>query len=266
MSIVGFETAGVVDAPSPSVWSDCPKSKLIDEGLGYYVPVPFAGNTATLPGLPADSDSGSTFTYNDGTQSNRALNLAVTDTDNNAAAIFTRPVGRIVRGSGNKIWFEASLAPAALGDTAFFVGLGELAALVRDAVADNPSNSAAAAPITESVVGFVSVQSSSAIATVNAVVRKDNGTVRVVATNVTNSSRLTTGANLVANAFRKYAVKFDGTSKIEFFVDGIKVADTEVDGGVDQSKDYGGLVCIKTGSAAAATYRSEFFHAAAQVR
>lgn len=280
--VITFSERGESGQPSPSIWGSSPRSLLNDQGTGFFVSQQFVDVLAAdLPGLPEDGDS-ATYAYNDGTQGNRMLNITTGSTDNNAAAISTRPLGRIRRNAGDteRLWFETEIAVAALTDQAVFAGVAELAALDRDVVADNPGNAAQAGLATESMVGFVSQQVGSATTKLDAVLRKDDGTVVTVLSDVTNASALNaqTGANgeqlqadlrgdLTANGLVKLGLKFDGNrNMIDFYVQGVKVASYEVDSTVDQAKEYGGIVAVKTGAAAARTIRVNFLQAAAQVR
>ena len=277
-----FSTHGQAGFPSPSIWGDCPKDRLLTDGLGYYVHRDGAGGDTPLPGLRTDSDS-ETFSYDDGSNGdNRTVNAATGATDNNALAIFTSALAKVVKNGGNKLWFEAEIALAAITDQAVFLGLAEEAALDRDVVADNPSNSAQAGLDTESVIGFVSQQNSSSTDKFDAVYRKASNSVVDVLTDVGNASAFDPGTatgvaldrdqvtatkpgDLTADEFVKFGLRFDGRTKLHWYVNGLKVAEQEVDSTVDQSKEYGGIVAIKTGAASARTLRYKFIRAAAQV-
>lgn len=260
-SVIGYDNVGEAGFPSPAVWGTCQKSLLNELGLGFYVDQQFFGDTPTLPGLPTDSDSGSTFTYNSGTQDNRAIDVAVTNTDNNAAAIFTRPLGPLTKNSGKKLWFEAEVALAEIADQGVFVGLAELDALDRDVIADN-----AGAPASESLIGFFCGASDQDA--FDAVYRKDAGSLVTVLADVTKATAIPEAerASLSANGFVRLGLAFDGRDKLRYFVNGHRVAEVTVDGTFDQVKEYGGIVALKTGAAAARTLRVRFFRAAAQVR
>lgn len=261
MSQVNFSQTGESTQPSPSVWSDCPKTLLNDLGLGAYVRKDFNGDDGTLPGLASDSDAGSTFTYNSSNDS--VMDVAVTNTDNNAAAIFTRPLGSVTKNSGNKLWMEARVALAAIADQGVFVGFVELAGASRDVVADNAASNGV---ITESLIGFL-VDNGDTNA-FDAIYRKDAGAVVNVLNDVTNATAIpsTDRASLTADGFVKLGVRFDGRDKLHFYVNGVEVATQTVDGTVDQSKTYAAIAAIKTGTAAANTLRVDFFRAAAQLR
>jgi len=279
---LGFTDGGRTTAEtlSPQVWRSCEMGDLVETGDGSFILRQFDGSHSPLPGLPTDSDSGSTFTFGDGGEGWRTMDIGVTNTDNNAAAMFTRPLGRpLSRGSDNALWMEVGFAPDdTLGDSGFFIGFAENAGLDRDVVADDPGTALGLAE--ESLFGFASRQVGSAVAKVDAVVRRDNGTIVVVAADVLNSSALgpITGVNgvvstkdlradIAANVFRKYGVVVDGArNEITFWVDGRRVATQEIDSTIDSSKEYGAVVAIKTGAAAAATYRTSFFGAAARRR
>ena len=275
--IIGYDDRGVEGFPTPAVWGDCPLHELNARGLGFFVRSSGEGNVNSLPDLREDGDS-ATYTYNDGTQDFRAIDITTGSTDNNAASLFTSPLGKIVKNSGNKVWAEADVAVAALTDQAVFFGLAEDEALDRDVVADDPSNSAQAGLDTESLIGFVTQQNSSSTNKLDAVYRKDNGSVVTVLADATNASALDSRSengsqiqenlkgDLTANGFVRLAVVFNGRDKIRFYVKGVKVAEQTVDSTVDQSKEYGAILAAKTGAGSARTIRYRFLQAAAQRR
>lgn len=286
MSVIGYDNPGEAGFPSPAVWGDCPNTLLNDKGLGYFVQANAFGDETTLPGkLITDADGSTTYTYDTGTGDERAVDVAVSGTDNNAVALHTRPLAKVVKGSGVKLWAEADIALAAITDQAFFFGFAEDAALDRDIVADDPSNSAQAGLDTESLIGFVSQQNTSATDKIDAVYRKDNGSVVTVLADVGNASAFdptnTTGVgfdrdnaaqtatkpgDLAADEFVRLGVSFNGRDKLTWYVNGLRVVDQEVDSTVDKSKEYGAILALKTGAAAARTLRYRFVRAAAQLR
>jgi hypothetical protein len=277
--IIGYDNRGGDGFPSPAVWADCPNTLLNDKGLGYFIHHSGIGNVNTLPPLREDSDA-ATYTYDDGANGdNRTVNAATgAGTDNHALAIHTSPLAKVVKNSGTKVWAETDIALAAIADQALFFGLAESAALDRDVVSDNPGNNAQAGLDSESLIGFVTQQNSSATDKLDAVYRKDDGSVVDVLTDATNatalSSRSENGtelqsdlrADLAADTFVRLGVYFNGRDKLQFFVKGVKVAEQTVDSTVDQSKEYGVVLALKNGTAAERTVRYRFFRAAAQVR
>lgn len=254
---VGFSDAGNAGFPSPSVWGDCPNTLLRDKGLGYFAQADGAGDVNTLPGLPEDSDAGS-YTYDAGANvDNRAVAFDVgAATDNNALAIHTLPLAKMAKGSGTKLWAEVDVAFDALGDEGLFFGFGDGSALVRDVIADNPSNTAQAGVIDQSLVGFVTTQASSAIATIDAVYQKagDGGATTVQAS----------VATLAAKTFVRLGVRYDGRDTVRFYVDGAKVAEKQIDSSFDQTHDLGVVLGLKTGAAVQAKAYYRFIQAAAQ--
>src|SRR5882724_4887630 len=131
LGYIGFGAVGHMAFPSPSLWADCLNTILNDKGLGYYQAFDFLGqdtspaSTALATGIETFTGAG-TAVYGaaaSGTYGPNVLSMATGATDNNNTAIFMEELGQIVRNSGNKLWFEARVAPAALGDTAFFIGL-----------------------------------------------------------------------------------------------------------------------------------------------
>lgn len=284
--LIDFSKVGDPNQPSPSVWSGCGRNLLNDLGQGHFVRADFIGDTSTLPGVPASGDG--TTVYNDTLGAGRVLDLTSGNTDNNSHAIYTRPLGKVIRGghSDNKLWYEARIAPAALTDQAFFAGLAVLDGLDEDILADDPSNSDQAGLAEESLIGFVSRQVSSETTKLDAVVRKGDGDVVTVLEDVTNSSGIPqsnvshgTGftevvypdeilrGDLVAGQFVKLGVVVATNLKqIQWYVNGFKVASHEIDNSVDQSEDYGGILALKTGAAADRTLHADFFRVASQLR
>ena len=275
---IGYDNRGPAGFPSPAVWGNCPNTLLNDLGKGYFVHADGVGNLSSLPGLRTDSDS-ETFTYDDGSNGdNRTVNAATGATDNNSLAAHTSALAQVVKNGGNKLWVEVDIALAALTDQALFIGLAEEAALDRDVVADDPGNDAQAGLATESLIGFVTQQNSSATDKIDAVYRKDAETVQTVLADATNATALDSRSengvqlqsdlkgDLAADTFRRFGVHFNGRDKLQWFVDGVKVAEQTVDGTVDQSKEYGAIVALKTGAGSARTFRYRFIRAAAQLR
>lgn len=255
--LVSHSNSGSPGLPSPSIWGDCPNTLLNDKGLGFFVSRRFAGDTPTLPGVPTDSDASSTFTYNTGALGNRTLDVTVSGTDNNAASMFSRPLGKIVKDSGNKLWFEADVALAAIADQGVFVGVAELAALDRDVIAD-----AATTVGTESVIGFLCAADDTDA--FDAVYRKNADTVVEVLPDATNSQLLDSPGAVAALAFHKFGVYFDGRDRVRFYVDGVNVYTAVLDDTFDQSKEYGAILSVKTGANASRTIHTRFFQAAYQ--
>jgi hypothetical protein len=264
-----FSNPGDSDQKSPSVWAGCPNTLLNDRGLGQYVFKDFIGDDTTLPGTATAATGTATYTYNDGSQGFHTLNLATGATDNNSAVLVLRPASPIQRLTSAKLWFEARIAPAALTDQAIFAGFGELAALAATILANDPSNSAQAGLIGESVIGFVSRQVASATTKIDLVTRNAAGTVRTVLADVTNATGLPLElrSDLVANEFRKYGLVVNpGLKQIQAFVDGYQVAAIDIDSELDQVNSYGAAVAILAGSAGAKTARVDFVGFAGQVR
>lgn len=259
--LIGFSEPGALTQASPAIWKDCPKTLLNDLGLGFYVNKGFQGNDGSLPGLASDSDSGTTFTYKTGEETG-VMTVTITNTDNNAAAVYTQPLGKIVKNSGNKVWAEVRVALGAVADQAVFFGLAEEAALDRDVIADN-----AGAVDTESVIGFLCETGDQDAYDI--IYRKDNGTVVEVLADATNSARLTAAgltAAAVGTGYRKLGLRFDGRTRLEFYVDGVLVITQTVDTTIDQSKAYGAILAIKTGTTTQRTLNVDLFAAAFQVR
>lgn len=257
--------------------------------------------TTTAPGIQFTATGTSVFTSaSAATYGANVLSGATGASDNDHYQLRGEELLQIKANSGKQAWFEARFAVGALNDSAFFLGLTTKANAVVAAgpIADNPSNSAVATMTSATFIGFVSVQAASALATVNAVYEKTTGTPVTVLADVTNATALqadqasrstgtvitqaagvtaqgtadlgeglvTAYGNLVANAFRKFGIWFDGKTSLSFYVDGVKVATQTVDSTVDQAAFYVPVIAVKTGTAAATTDYVDFVRAAYQIR
>lgn len=276
--IIGFSQIGAAQQPSPSIWADCRNTLLRDLGLGYFAHEEFLGNIeiatfadASVFGsgfFDVDADTGALAPLTGVTGGYAKFTTGANDND--AIAIFSQNLGKIVRNSGNKLWLEANFNFTTLPDAGFFFGFTTLANATRDVVADNPSNSAVAGLTAATVVGFASAQASSAIATLDAKYAKSTGTPVTVLANVTNATAITaaggTVGNLVAATDRKLGIRFDGLHKIEFYVDGYLVASQDVDGTVDQTSDLVAVMNYKTGTANARALSFDWIRYASQLR
>ncbi|MEM8737271.1 MAG: hypothetical protein AAGG38_02170 [Planctomycetota bacterium] len=253
-SKVFYGEPGRVTQPSPSVWGDCPQELLAQFGAGLFVHKDFDGSDATLPGLANDGDA-PTFGYS--SVGDTVLDIVTGSVDNNAAAIFTRPLDLVQKNSGVKVWAEASIALAAVADQGVYFGLAELAALDLDVVADDAGDVAA-----ESVIGFL--QAADDTDAFDAITRVDAGATTEVLADVTNASAIPAPerASVAADTFVKLGVRFDGRENLEFYANGVKVASLTPDDTIDQAKSYGAILGVKTGAAASRTVRVEFFRAA----
>jgi len=265
---VNFSQAGETGQPSPSIWADCPKTLLNDLGLGFYADVQFQGApTGTLAAaldvnqtafgagaLKIDADTDTVLTQVAGKRGG-ALRIETDGDDNDAAALYSQPFGRIVKNSGQKLWFEAIVAqPDVSEDYGVFVGLAEedavdgTTATARDVISDNAASNAVVA---ESVLGFI--RDNGDVDAYDLILKKDAGTAANPATDVTNATAIASDnrASLTDGAEFKLGIRFDGRDKLQYFVDGIKVTEDTVDSTIDQSHDYCAVIGIKTGTGAA---------------
>lgn len=263
---------------SASIWKDSRNSLLNDLSIGAYAASDFVGTPAD-PAFNALNTGTTVISSADpATYGPTVVKAATGGSDNNSYVWSSNGLGRIQFQSGLKFWFETRFAPGALNDSAFFFGLVTAPGLTATLIADNPSNSAQCVIAAVSHIGFASVQAASALATVNAVYAKGSATEVVAFTNVTNSAALlaaasaqnssfvNTQANLVANSFRKYGIRFDGISTISFYVDGVLIGQQAVDTTVDQAVYYALALQTKTGTAAATTNYVDFLKAGAELR
>jgi hypothetical protein len=273
---VEFSQIGDQNQPSPAVWGDCPNTLLSDKSMGYFAHEEFLGNIevasladASVFGsgvLSLDADTGALAPLTGKVGGYAKFSTGATD--NNALAIYSPPLGKLVRNSGNKLWMEVSLQFAALSDQALFVGFTTEANATRDVIADDPSNSAVAGLTAATVIGFVTKQTASAIATVDAKYAKGTGTPVTVLADVTNATAIPAAsrASLAATTDLKLGIRFDGRTHLHFFVNGYKVATQEVDATFDQSSNLCFVLNSKTGAGVARAVSSDWMRYAFQTR
>lgn len=256
---VDFSQAGAAAQPSPSIWKDCPLNELNEEGLGFFIHDDFIGGSVNFAtGGPvgnfpfqSEGDAGSTHVRRSG-GTGGLQDMAVSNTDNNALALISQPLGKMVRFSGNPIWFEARYNPVAITeDRGVFFGLSAEAGLTRDVLADDVA-SIAAGLIGNDLVGFTTQTDNKD--DVASVIRKSSGTVLTLQADATNATALgSAAAHLVAGTYHKLGFKFDGQETIFTYVDGIKVNATVLASAQFPTTDLGLILAVKTGAAATAT-------------
>lgn len=275
---IGVNTSGDAAAPSGSIWGDCPNSLLEDLGLGYFAHEEFLGNTEIASFADASIFGSGKFNVDADTGALAPLTgklggyakFTTGATDNDAIIIKGQPLGAIVRNSGNKMWVEARIQLASLFDGALAFGLTTEANATRDVIADDPSNTVVAALTAATFIGFVTKQAASAIASIDAKYAKGVGTPVVVLTDVTNSTNLTaaggTAAALAATTDYKLGVYFNGRDSLQYYVNGYKVGSVDVDATVDQSSTLVPFINIKTGTANAKAFSSDWVRYAFKAR
>lgn len=239
MSTVNFSQAGAAAQPSPAIWKDCPLTRLMTEGTGYYFHEEFLGLTDAAADKAAIGANLSLLTTGTTVLTRKTgklggyLNVATGGSDNDAASIISGQMAQVVLNSGNKVWFEARIQ-AGVADKGMFLGLVEEAGQTEDTVAANGTSL-----ITESLIGFQVL--SSATSTIDAVMKLDNGTAVVMKAGA---------GTLVANTEIKLGFKFDGKDQIEIYVDGIKVSTyTIVSTTFPVGVKMGVVLSVKTGTA-----------------
>lgn len=268
MDIVNFSQAGAAAQPSPSIWADCPTIELNHQGRGVYIHEDFTGGAVSAAVTAAitvgkgelafDGDTDTVFTKK-AAEVTGYLDIETDGDDNDAAAIFTNPLGSIVRNSGNKVWFEARFEIGAVADQGVFLGLVEAAGSSRDVIADN-----CAALIGESLFGFQIVNGDTDAFDA---VAQNNATQTVVKADANLSTALGSGAaNLAADTERKVGLRFDGKETVEYYVDGVKVAVHTLTSSNTPSQTLGAIVAIKTGTAAAQSMAIDWVRVAFQNR
>jgi hypothetical protein len=275
---IGFSQSGDAAAPSGSIWGDCPNSLLEDLGLGYFGHEEFLGNTEIASFADASVFGSGKFNVDADTGALSAkasevggyATITTGANDNDAIVLKGQPLGAIVRNSGNKLWLEARIELATLFDGGVAFGLTTEANATRDIIADNPSNSVVAALTAATFIGFVTKQTASAIASIDAKYAKSTGTPVVVLTDVTNSTTLTaaggTAAALAATTEVKLGVYFNGRDSLQFYVNGYKIGSVDVDSTVDQSSTLVPVLTIKTGTANAKAISADWVRYAFKAR
>lgn len=277
LGISQFAQPGDAKTPSGTIWGDCPGFDMVDLGQGYFGHDDFMGITPfTSTSASSALGNGSFGLVGDVTAVFSAvagqggiLKVITAATDNNGFVIRSEGLGKIVKNSGQKLWFEAAVSPFTLGDQALFIGLTTEANATQDIIADNPSTSARAALTAATVLGFVSAQSTT-VNKMDIVYAKAAGTPVVVATDVLSSTAITdqggTIQALAAATLIKYGIYFDGRDNITFYVNGYKVAAMDVDSTVDQATNMVAAINHKSGGATALGIYADFGRYGFQVR
>lgn len=265
LGIIGYDNPGDADQPSPGIWGDCPNTILNDKGLGVFVHEDFQlplAITITTDSAPVGNGS---FSYKGDTDTSIAsvadtptgiVDIETDTTAGDAGTIVGNAFAKIVKNSGNKVWFEARVAPGDVDDDmGTFIGLVEEDGADEDVIADDPATNASTANVT--LVGFF--QNNANADAYNAIYKKDTGTAVQVLADVTNATALPSdsraslidGVGATEAGFHRLGIKFDGRDKLSFWVDGYKVAEQTVDSTVDQTNWLAPIVAVKTGDAAA---------------
>lgn len=269
MSTVTYSSPGAARFPMPELWRDCPLSRLNDEGLGFYFFERFFSYTpltttvnggAVTDAIRFRGDTDTELAVIDD-QRYGGVRMETDTTAGDAGSLVTSPLGSIVRNSGRKMWFEARVAPGDVDDDmGSFVGLVELDGANHDLISDDPATNASLAD--QSAIGFY--QNNANPDAYNIVYRKAGGAVTLVASDVTNSTKIPESerSSLTDGGYVRLGIRFDGRESIEFYVNGYKVASLEVTSLVDQAQDYCGIVNVKTGDGAAELLDTDYIRGA----
>lgn len=270
MSVINYDNPGSATFPMPALWKDCRLETLNDQGLGWYFFDRFQSFTPLSTQVDMQRMSEHTrFTgdldcvttvIDDGRYG--GLNLATNTTAGDGGAIVTRPLGNMVKNSGNKLWFETRVAPGDVDDDmGTFFGLVELDGANHDIIADDPAADTSVAD--QSLIGFY--QNNANPDAFNIVTKIAGETLVTVATDVTNATAIPaeSRASLTDGTFHRLGIRFDGRETVEFYVNGYKVATANVST-VDQTQDYCGIDAVKTGDAAAESVAISYMRAAFQ--
>lgn len=271
-SVTTFSQAGDNANPSPSIWADCPNTILNDLGLGHFIHQDFRGcPTGTLAAaldvsmitfggdLALSADTDTVLTQKAG-EVGGYLDIETDADDNDAAALFTEPLGTITRNSGKKLWFEARFEIGDItGDYGFFVGLVEEAGASLDVVANN-----AGALIGESLVGARILTADPD--GLDIVYKLDAGSEVVVLEDATNSTALAAAdrASVADDTEIKFGMRFDGRETLRFYINGVQVATQDVDSTFEQSKNFCAIIGMKTGTTAAESFAVDWIRVGVQ--
>lgn len=227
--------------------------RLVDEGMGHYFHEEFLG-IATGAFATAITGVGSHLgltTVGAATviamktgEVGGWVDLETDGSDNDAWAIHTEPMARIVLNSGRKVWLEAHFEMGdADGDQGFFFGFAEEAALTAAMVADD-----AGALIGESYFGFRILTGEDAI---DFAYKLDGGTEVVVTSDVTDNAVVPDNASLADDTPFKLGMRFDGRETLQIFVNGTKIAELSLDASIfPDAVDMGMIMTLKTGAGA----------------
>jgi len=269
--IIGFDQIGDADKPSPSIWGNCPNTLLNDKGLGTFVRENF--NVPFLSATPADTSPVGALTFKGDTDTSLTtttgtptgiIDIETDTTAGDAGVLVTNAFGRIVKHSGEKLWFEARVAPGDVDDDmGTFIGLCQESIADEDIIADDPATNASTANGT--LIGFF--QNNADPNAYNALNKKTTGTAVEVLADVTNATAiplasrasLIDGVAATGAGFHKLGLYFDGNATLKFYVDGYHVATQAVDTTVDQSNYLSAIVAVKTGDAAAEKIFCDWF-------
>lgn len=280
VGIIGYDNPGDAAQPSPAIWGDCPNTILNDKGLGVFLHEDFQSPLAITTTTDSAPVASGAFSYKGDTDTSITsvadtptgiVDIETDTTAGDAGTLVGNAFAKVVKNSGNKVWFEARVAPGDVDDDmGTFVGLVEEDGADEDVIADDPATNASV--VGESLIGFF--QNNADPDAYNAIYRKDADTVVEVLADVTNATALdesdraslVDGVASTGAGFHKYGIYFNGRTTLSFFVDGVKVATQEVDSTVDQSKFYAPIVAVKTGDTAAEKIFVDWVRAAYQER
>jgi hypothetical protein len=280
MSHVGYDNPGEATQPSPSIWGDCPNTILNDKGLGVFVREDFQSPLAITTTVDSAPVASGAFSYKGDTDTSitsvadTPSGIVEIETDTTAAdagCLVANAFAKIVKNSGNQVWFEARVAPGDVDDDlGTFIGFVEEDGADEDVIADDPATNASTANVT--LVGFF--QNNANPDAYNAIYKNDTGTAVEVLSDVTNATGLPSadraslidGVGATGAGFHKLGIRFDGRDKLQFYVDGYKVAEQTVDSTVDQTNYLAPIVAVKTGDTAAEKIFVDWVQAAYQTR
>lgn len=290
--IIGYSQVSNPNQPSGSIWGDCSSQELLDEASGFFNYADFHG-VQTPPGLPSAANNSGSFAFNANYDS--LVNFITGATSGNWADAWTRPMGPITPGSGQKIWFEALVARNLITAAgSLFVGLTNLAGmgggnLVTATNATKNSNTLGATSGGQSFYGFWlygsqltnfdavwgnNVQAAVTPSTVNLVLP---AVLTALANNPNPGNpqyvpavppgilvNPTAGnANIIPPAFVKLGLRYDGQAYLYFYVNGSQVAKLQITQSMDITSHFGGIVATLTGASSAMTTLVDFVRTAA---
>lgn len=257
-SLANFSQAGYSHRPSPSIWGDCPGYRLNEQGNGVYAFEDFLAEIAQTTTVDSLAVGSGVLAYKGNVDTEiasvadhlyGAIYMETDTTAGDAGALVSRVFGKIVKNSGNRLWFEARVAPGDVDDDmGTFIGLVEEDGADETVIDANPADNDATADVT--LIGFY--QNNGDPDAYDVLVKNDTDDAVVAVDDATNASALgDDGASLTDNTFWKLGIRFDGRETIHFYVNGVEVGKYVVDSTVDQTNELAAIVAVRTGDGAA---------------
>jgi len=210
-------------APSPALWGDCPFESLqngIVEGMAHHDDfVNF--NTTTDEGYQKILSAGATVTQLDGADLGGWIRLLTAATDNHEAYLADNNdtgLVKIVRDSGNQVWWECLFKVDVITTGSLLLGLVGNAEVALLLMADDQTDAGIFAASTPDFVGFLLAADTAGDGELDAVYNTDGSGVLTVHKNIAKT--------LVVGTKTRVGMHFDGARSVRWFVDGLQVGAT----------------------------------------